>query len=227
MRATRILTVVALATLSLALLRGAVHTAAGSNAAVGSSNLDEPIPVFTRVVTITIQPSDTPLTPGLTSLWQVGLYGFPGGHDPVQIVVRPPFFPTDTYDLVFSMTGGLAYRQGITLFFNITGTSGDLFYNYRSDLAVAPTGGTLYPLPHSWTSNGTYRYISTVYFTQPYQYATFMGYTPTVVNSYTLNWNYVPPYNEPPIDRYRFESTIWLADPRPRVTYLPIVLRNF
>ncbi len=212
--------VIVLASVGLALLHGAIQAATGSHAVFAQPN--DVQPAFTQVVTITVDPSSAPITPALSSFWQTSVISFPSPGNPFSI--HPPYIPADAYAIVVTAEGGIASVTGVTIWITITQPVGNFYYDFRTH-SIALQGNGRFRVNQLASSSLPYRYISTVYFTQPYQFSGFLNETPTTVSSYTVSWDGVPPYNAS-LDRYRFDSSVWLADPRINSVFLPIVMRQ-
>jgi hypothetical protein len=219
----RSLAVLIVVMLGMALLHGAIEAATGSNAIILGSPADI---VYTRQVTGTVYPSDSPTTPALTSLWQTQYYSFNASIIPstFPISITPPLFPSDAQVLTYGIAGGSAVKVGQLITFVVTSTDSVFSFDYLTQ-KQAVLEGDRYRVDQIASANGQYRYISTVYFTEPYHYSGFINETPTTVSSYTVSWDVLPSPNND--GKFRFDSSIWLTNDQPYLVLLPVVLEQY
>ncbi len=190
----------------LALVPGAadpqhVPRVVGDQAAV-SPVLSTPEYSLTRIVTITVGTSTAPLTPGLSSRWQVDSIS--------QQFLNGRFdLPADASAITVTVING-AYGidySGPTIY--ITGSQG-VYYEYRTDQQV-PRFGNEFLISQSYSFNRPFRYVGTVTFTDPYQFVGYTGYAPTQTSATELHWD--QPFTQS--TRQRFDTATWLVDPNP------------
>jgi hypothetical protein len=159
---------------------------------------------YTRIVTITVDSSTEPLTPGLTSRWQ---------FETLDQVINGPFpipLPSDAYDISVALPITLYHiDSGPTLI--ITGPLSRLYYEYRTGQRALRFGNQIL-ITQTASNNQEYRYLATLTFTGPYQYVGTDGYAPTETTAFTISWDVVPPLD--PDARFRFNASTWLVDPR-------------
>jgi hypothetical protein len=159
---------------------------------------------YTRIVTITVDSSTVPLTPGLNSRWQFETV------DQFIYDVYPIPLPSDAYDISVALPITLYHIDpGPTII--ITGPQPQLYYEYRTNQRALRFGNQIL-ITQTASNNQEYRYLATLSFTEPYQYVGTSGFAPTQTADSTVSWDVVPPLGSDA--RYRFNASTWLVDPR-------------
>lgn len=167
-------------------------------------------PVFTRILTVTVGSSIDPFTSTYASFWETesisqvySFYEIPLPTDTVDLDVR---LTQGTYDLI---TGS----DAITLV--IHGEQPWFYFAYRTGQRVERRAHQLL-VQLTASNNHPYRFLGTLIFTDPHQYAGTLGIRPTQIESDRVRWDLIPPLVEiePGKWRYRMIADNWLADPR-------------
>jgi hypothetical protein len=186
--------------LAVLLLTGAVHSApAADHAAMAPARPDY---AYTRLTTITVGSSSDPLTSGLNSRWQFE------NIDHFVFGVYSITLPSDAYEIsVTSSTDQYRIEPGPTIV--ITGPQPHLYYEYRTNQRALRFGNQIL-ITQTASNNQEYRYLSTLIFTDPYQYVGTSGFVPTETAT-TLSWDVVPELGADA--RYRFSASTWLVHP--------------
>jgi hypothetical protein len=190
--------------LTLLLLTGAVHSAPPADRAEMAPA--RPNYAYTRLNTITVGSSTNPLTPGLNSRWQFE------NIDHYVFGVYSITLPSDAYEIsVTSSTDQYRIEPGPTIV--ITGPQPHLYYEYRTNQRALRFGNQIL-ITQAASNNQEYRYLSTLIFTDPYQYVGTSGFAPTETTASTIYWDVVPDKTGVGEEaRFRFNASTWLADP--------------
>ena len=196
-------TAIAAAFLTLFVMNGAVRSTDGPNPA-------RPWYGFTRIVTITLESASDPLTPALTSRWQLENINQVVPGDVYRVTL-----PTDAYSISVKVpTGGVyAIEPPIVV---ISTTTPWFYLDYRTNQRALRVGHQIL-VNQTARNNQEYRYIATLNFSAPYQYIGTSGYTPVSVTASSLHWDNIPqpiPAASGDQNPYRFDAATWLGDAR-------------
>ena len=160
--------------------------------------------VYARAVTITVGSSDVPLTPALTSRWQ-----FETSDQIISGTYQIPL-PDDAYAISVDLPITMYHIDpGPTLV--ITGPQPDFYFEYQTNERALRFGNQVL-ISQTASNNQEYHYLSTLIFTEPYQYLGTSGFAPTKTTASTISWDAIPDLG--PDARYRFFASTWLWDPR-------------
>ena len=207
-------------TFALLIFLAASH---GSEAQISSAQVENAPPAapqagglpFTRTVTITLETGPVPvLTPALASYWQTSITDFSSvGWNPWVV----SNLPSDATDVTATVTGGTyqIVTSTNTIVFTFTDTLVDFGWAYRTSQKVLLQGNQ-YRIDQYASTNQADRpfvYISTVFFTSPFQYVGQIGPDPVVLTNASVHWEKFVDLNDPPY-LHRFSSSMWLADLR-------------
>ena len=171
----------------------------------------DPVPVFTRYITIEVE-SAAPDAAALWSRWQHVTLEFPANPGTVQVVT----LPDDSQEITASISFGQVIVSDTVITFTYSGTA-TTYYAYRTAQKVPRLGNEYRIDQYTWT-NRDFRLISNLFFPAPYDYVGSITYTPQLVISPllgisgTAHWDYVVPWDGQ--SRSEFAASTWLVDPR-------------
>jgi hypothetical protein len=164
---------------------------------------------FTRTVTITIEAGPV-LTPALSSYWQTTITDFSTSDEWDQLSFA---IPTDATDVTATAAGGTYQVFSDRIDFSFTAPVVNFSWNYRTNQKVLLQGNQ-YRLDQyaSINRDRPFFYVSTAFFTSPYQYVGQIGPTP-ITTTTSVHWQEFVPLNASD-GRHVFSSSMWLADKR-------------
>ena len=203
--------VIVVALSALILIMSSLNPQLAVIAARPSSPADDPVPVFTRYITIEVEAA-APAAAALWSRWQHATLEFPANSGTVQVIT----LPGDSQAITASISFGQVTINGPVITFIYSGTA-STYYAYRTAQKVPRLGNEYRIDQYTWT-NRDFRLISNLFFPAPYGYVGSITFTPQLVISPqlgisgTAQWDYVVPWDGQ--SNSVFATSTWLVDPR-------------
>jgi hypothetical protein len=215
--------VIAIALSALILIMSSLNPQLAVMAARPTLPADDPVPVFTRYITIEVELA-APAAAALWSRWQHATLEFPANSGTVQVIT----LPDDSQAITASISFGQVTVSGTVITFTYSGTA-STYYAYRTAQKVPRLGNEYRIDQYTWT-NRDFRLISNLFFPVPYGYVGSITFTPQLVISPqlgisgTAHWDYVVPWDGQ--SRSEFATSTWLVDPRLGQPDLSIIAAN-